>query len=340
MTRYVIIGAGAVGGSIGAQLQLAGASVVAVARGAHLDAVREHGLRYLRPEGPRQVPLDVVAAPEDLTLRHDDVLLLAAKSQDTEAIVAQWAWQPVQQADGGVRSAGESLPIVVLQNGIDNERAALRRFDRVYGAVVWSPSAHVVPGEVVAPGESLVAALWIGRYPSGPADELADDARLFNASGIAVQLVDDIQRWKAAKLIGNLDNALDALYAPSPLRSQTLAAVQAEARGVLAAAGVEVGDLLRDSTLDLSGLAVRPVPGGERGGGSTWQSLARAGSLETDYLNGEIVLQARLAGVPAPLNAALQARIQRGAREGVAAGSLGDDDLRADIPLEAGLVSV
>jgi 2-dehydropantoate 2-reductase len=51
-------------------------------------------------------------------------------------------------------------------------------------------------------------------------------------------------------------------------------------------------------------MAFKPVPGVERQGGSTAQSLARgAGSVETDYLNGEIVLLGRLHGVPVPANA-------------------------------------
>ena len=52
---------------------------------------------------------------------------------------------------------------------------------------------------------------------------------------------------------------------------------------------------------------MRRIDGKRRGGGSTWQSLARgAGSTEADHLNGEIVLQGRLHGVPTPVNAGLQ----------------------------------
>jgi len=52
---------------------------------------------------------------------------------------------------------------------------------------------------------------------------------------------------------------------------------------------------------------VAPIGGGRRGGGSTWQSLTRsAGTVETDYLTGEIVLLGRLHGVPTPVNAMLQ----------------------------------
>ena len=68
---------------------------------------------------------------------------------------------------------------------------------------------------------------------------------------------------------------------------------------------------------------MREIAGHAHAGGSTWQSLARnAGSIETDYLNGEIGLLARLHGVPTPANAALQAIASRMAREGAAPGSM------------------
>ncbi len=52
---------------------------------------------------------------------------------------------------------------------------------------------------------------------------------------------------------------------------------------------------------------VRPVRGKHRGGGSSWQSLARGtGSIEADYLNGEVVLLGRLHGIATPVNEMLQ----------------------------------
>ena len=74
------------------------------------------------------------------------------------------------------------------------------------------------------------------------------------------------------------------------------------------------------------------LPGQERSGGSTWQSLARgAGSIESDYLNGEIVLLGRLHGVPTPVNAVLQRR----ARQAVAAGSAPRTTRAQDLLAEA-----
>ena len=62
---------------------------------------------------------------------------------------------------------------------------------------------------------------------------------------------------------------------------------------------------------------VQPVNGEYRGGGSSWQSLARGtGSIETDYLNGEIVLLGRMHGVPTPANTLMQRVANEQARLG------------------------
>jgi 2-dehydropantoate 2-reductase len=75
-------------------------------------------------------------------------------------------------------------------------------------------------------------------------------------------------------------------------------------------------------------MRIRPIEGQRRGGGSTWQSLERGlGSVETDYLNGEIVLLGRLHGVPTPVNALMQRLTAQAARDGVAAGSVDPEDI-------------
>ena len=75
---------------------------------------------------------------------------------------------------------------------------------------------------------------------------------------------------------------------------------------------------------------MRPIGGQARGGGSTWQSLERrAGSVETDYLNGEIVLLGRQHGVPTPANALLQRLMADAAATGAPAGAMTAEELHA-----------
>ena len=170
--RYIVIGAGAIGGTIGGLLSASGHEVVLVARGHHLDALKARGLRLATPDGTSTLDIPATGGPGELSLREDDVLLLATKTQDAEPLLTEWAWQPVR--GGGV--AADSLPVVCAQNGVASERIALRRFRQVYGLCVWLPATHLEPGTVEANGAPLAGLLHIGRYPSG-ADVTAEDRR-------------------------------------------------------------------------------------------------------------------------------------------------------------------
>jgi len=76
----------------------------------------------------------------------------------------------------------------------------------------------------------------------------------------------------------------------------------------------------------------RAVDGVEHQGSSSWQNLERgAGTIEVDYLNGEIVLLGREHGVPTPVNEALQTLAASAAREGRSPGSVGTDEVEREI---------
>ncbi|MGD9989943.1 ketopantoate reductase family protein [Pseudonocardia sp.] len=323
--RYVVVGAGAVGATVAAQLHLAGIDVVLVARGKNLEALRAKGLRYLRPDGARTVALPVVGGPDELTLRPGDVLVLAVKSQDAETALADWAWRPVV-VDDEERVAATTLPLVLMQNGLDTARTALRRFATVVDSVVLSGASHVRPGEVVSPGAPLAGGFYLGDAPTGTGEHAQRIAADLRTAEFAVQVVPDIVCWKVGKLLANLFWNLDALYRRSRLRSKLGNALCDEAEVVLQAAGYEQRTSTPDE-LDRSWFESVDVPGHRRGGSSTWQSLARGGSAEGDYLYGEIVLLARLNGLRAPLNEAVQARLATAAQRHHRARSLPTSDI-------------
>jgi len=314
--RYVIIGAGAVGGTIGVRLGEAGREVTLVARGAHLDTIRQRGLTLRTPEGSVTSRLPVLAGPGDRPLPADTALVLTVKSQDTDAALATWVDAPVE----GGGTAGERLPILLAQNGVANERAALRLFARVHPVCVWLPATHLDPGVVVANGHPHPGMLHIGRYPSGSDDTSRSVAADLTAAGFVAPVRADVMRWKYGKLLSNLGNGLQALLGPD-IPEPLAARVRAEGEAVLAAAGIPHTTRQEEAAERGDQVRHRPVGGEERAGGSTWQSLARgAGSAEADHLNGEIVLLGRLHGVPAPANAAVQVAVRRAVRERIPAG--------------------
>ena len=332
MSRYIIVGAGGVGVTAAAELQRAGREVVLVARGAQLEFARTGKIRYSRPDGARYLELPAVGDPAEVDLTPDDVLVLATKTQDVEAAVADWAWRPVAYPDGTRRPAAASIPLVTTQNGLEAERVALRRFASVLAGVLWIPATYVQAGEVVSTGAPAVGVIWLGAYPGGSHPGLAAIAEDLRAAGFEAQVVQDITRWKAAKLLGSVTFVLAALYPAGERRDQAAALLRTEAREILVAAGYGIADTAAESTVDLGRFTAAPVAGRERGGNSTWQSFSRSSSLETDFLNGEIVLAARLLGRTAPANQAVAERARAAWRDGVAPGSLTDDDLLATLP--------
>jgi 2-dehydropantoate 2-reductase len=332
VTRYVIIGAGAVGVTFAAELDRAGRDVLLIARAGQLAALRAGTLRYARPDATRTLSLPAAAGPDEVTLAEGDVLVLTTKTQDADAVLADWARRPVKSGDGSWRTAAELIPVITVQNGLDAERSALRRFATVFGSVLWVAAGYVASGEVAATGWPAVGIAWVGTYPRGPHPLLPAVAADFTAAGFLTHVTDEIQPVKAAKLTASVTFALAALYQPGPLRDRAAALLAAEARDILAAAGYRLADLAADTRGEREQVRPRPTSGPQYTGNSTAQSLTRAAPVETDFLNGEIVLTARLLGRQAPANAAVAERVHRARREGTPAGRLDDADLLATLP--------
>ncbi|GAA4719819.1 ketopantoate reductase family protein [Phytohabitans rumicis] len=308
--RFVVYGAGAVGGTLAGLLADAGYEVRLVARGAHLAVIRRDGLRVLSPAGSRTYRLPATDAPGDLDWRPGDVVLLGVKGAQTSAAVRALA----ACADSGT-------PVVCVQNGVANERTALRRFADVYGVCVMFPATHVTPGVVVAHCAPVPGILDIGRYPHGVDGTAEAIAEAFRAATFHSVLRPDVMRWKYRKLLTNLSNAVEAVCGRLPAGAEVVARLRAEGEAVLRAAGIAFASESEDAERRGDILRRQPVEGQSRDGSSSWQSLARGtGSVETDYLNGEIVLLGRLHGVPTPVNAHAQrvanAHARAGARPG------------------------
>jgi len=313
--RYVVIGAGAIGGTIGGRLGQHGHEVVLVARGAHADRLREKGLRLLTPTGPVELHAPVANSPADVTLTPDDVLVLAVKVQDAAGLLADWAAAPVETGTGS-STAGLELPIVCAQNGVEGERLALRWFRRVVGVCVYLPASHLEPGVVVSEGTPVSGGFVLGRYPTGR-DELVEQIAADLAdSGFATAVSDDVMAAKRGKLLDNTGNALDAVCRPGDGYDELRARARAEGEAALGAAGATWADR-RQALPQLieMGFHASAVAGAERLGSSSWQSLQRGGSVETDWLNGEVVHLGRMHGVPTPVSEALQVLAAASVRE-------------------------
>ena len=101
-------------------------------------------------------------------------------------------------------------PIFCVQNGVANERMALRRFPNVHGVTVMMPASFVAPGEVAAFATPRHGIFDIGRFPRG--SDAADQAlaAVLEAASIAAFVSDEVMASKYGKLLLNLDNIVEA----------------------------------------------------------------------------------------------------------------------------------
>jgi 2-dehydropantoate 2-reductase len=315
--RFVVYGAGAVGGVIAARLGLAGSDVQVVARGAHLAAIRADGLRLQTTDGVTPVRIPAAPSVADLSLDASTAVLVTVKSQQTAAVVEDL-----------LAHAPDDLTLVSVQNGVANERAVLRHFDHVLGVCVMLPATHLDPGLVVQNSSPVPGMLDVGCFPSGTDDRCEAFASAARAAGFHSVVRDDIMAWKHRKLISNLGNAVQATCARGEARDRLAAVVHTEGEQVLVVAGIPL--VTREQDAERRGTLLSPGAIGARGGGSTWQSLERGtGSVESDYLNGEIGLIGRLCGVPTPANDLVRRTAAAFARERRPPGTLDAADLLA-----------
>lgn len=314
--RFVVYGAGAVGGVLGARPALASYDVALVARGAHLAAIRSDGLTLRSAAGDDVVRLPASDTVADLAPDAGTVVLLTVKGHQTAAAL-----------DDLVAHVPQEATLVCVQNGVANEAACLRRFPHVLAVTVMMPTTHLEPGVVEQNSTRLPGLLDIGRFPGGADERCERVAEAFRSAGFASEVRHDVMAWKHRKLINNLGNAAQACCPPGDDRSRLATLLQEEGERVLAAAGIAVTSEADD--VERRGDLLRVDPD-QRAGGSTWQSLARGqGSVETDYLNGEISLQGRLPGVPTPVNDLIRVVMAEQVRAGAAPGGVPAGELLA-----------
>jgi 2-dehydropantoate 2-reductase len=189
--RIVIVGAGGVGGYFGARLARGGQDVSVVARGAHLDAIRRHGLR-VKSAVEGEYTAAVAAVEKVGGLPPADAVLICVKSFDTEAAV--------EQVRGVV---GPDTPVLSLQNGVDNEDKidAILGPGQALGGVAYIFATIEAPGVITHRfAGSVVLGELDGRVT--PRAERLRDA--FAGAGVPVALSTDIRRvlWEKYLMLG------------------------------------------------------------------------------------------------------------------------------------------
>lgn len=315
--RVVIVGIGAIGGTLAAGLALAGIEVAGIARGAQLAAIRANGLHLRTSEGSHFVHFPCYGDPAEAELRADDLIVLTVKSQDSASALAQ------------LRAAGMTdQPLFCAQNGVANEEFSARSFPNVHGIAVMMPADYMVPGEVVVFGAPRWGLFDIGRWPGGHDEADKSLAEALNTANFAAFVNDDVMGSKYGKLLLNLHNVVEVVVGRGALSKRVASLLRAEGEAVLKVAEIPWRDVGASDTRRNGLMQSTEVAGTRRVGNSTSQSMARgAGSVETDYLNGEIVMLGARYGVPTPVNSWFCRLADQLLREGKAPGHLDEAEV-------------
>ena len=309
--RVGVIGAGAVGGTLAALLSRTGHNVQVTARGAHLDAIRENGLRLTGAWGDHTAE---VSASETLD-RAPDLVILATKAQDAAAAL------------GDNTGMLRGIPLLVVQNGLDgvNSARAIATRSDVVGGLAMFASSYLRPGEitVTAPGP-----LFVGGSSGAGTDDLDLPARYVERvldGALPVSVLPNFTGAQWTKLVVNQINALPAITGLSAQAVvadaqllRILTASMRETVRVAFATGIRFETIQGLSAARLRTFASLPLRLGQalprrivaRMGstpnpGSTLQSIRRGQSTEIDFLNGAVVRAGSTVNVQTPVNAAL-----------------------------------
>ncbi len=290
--RITVVGAGGVGGYFGTRLAEAGNEVTFVARGRHLAAIREYGLRVDSPLGQFRAPAEAFV-PSVADAGAADVVLVAVKLWDTEEVAAQL--RPA--AEAGAR-------VISLQNGVQKDTVLRRHLppEAVWGGVCYISAAISEPGVVSHRGEmqKLVFGPYEGR-DEGLAREFLDACL---KAGVQAEADPDIARvvWEKFVFLVGLSATTSTVRQPvgvirrDPGARALLRDVMAEVVAVGRAAGVHLDPGFADERLEFFDTLPEAMTS------SMHHDLTQGNRLELPWLSGGVAELGRELGVDTPRN--------------------------------------
>lgn len=298
--RIGVFGAGAVGGYVGARLAAAGEDVTFIARGAHLDAIRESGLRLDSPNG------DLVLHPAQATddpasVGPVDYLLFAVKLFDTEAVAE--ACRPM---------VGPDTTVVALQNGVETEDiiGGILGPEKVMGGTVYIAAVVAEPGLIRQTG--TFARVIFGELDGSRSERgLALEAAC-KAANLDVVFSDAVltEIWMKFIVLAALSGVTTATRKSiGPLRADPdTRALFRNAIAEAAAVGRARGVVLPDDAVDRQLAVVDGWPHDMVA--SMLHDLNAGKRMELDHLSGAVTRLGRQAGVPTPVHDVLYATLK------------------------------
>jgi len=297
--RICVFGVGGVGGYFGGRLAADGNSVVFIARGATLEALRRNGLRVESPLGDIVLPT-VEATDDPANVGEVDAVILGVK-----------AWQVPGVAEAARPMIGANTFIVPLQNGVEaaDQLVELYGSEPVVGGMCRIVSFVVEPGRIRHQGVEPFVAL--GELDNRRSERVERLAAAFSDAGVDTKVSPDIQSsiWQKLLFIAPVSGLGAVTRVPiGDLRSNR------ETYSVLRKAMLEVETLALARGISFSDDAVEKtlkfVDGLPEGMTSSMQRDIMDGRpSELEALNGAVVRLGREAGVATPVNGFIYAAL-------------------------------
>ena len=298
--RIAVIGAGGIGGPYGASLAKAGADVTFVARGAHLAAIRENGLRI---EGDRgETHIRPAQATDDIAgIGTVDIVLCCVKLWDLEVVAEQ------------IRAIiGSQTAVIPLQNGVDAAQrlTSILGYDAVMGGMAFVTGAIIAPGLIRQTGTYQRMTFGeLDRHVSERGRRLRD---LCEAAGFEGVLSPDIMVpvWEKFILLVPLSglNALTRLPLGKWRDDPDLLALYEGALRETVAVGLAEGVRLRSDIVDKTLAQMRSMPPHHTT--SMGNDLIRGNRLELPWFAGKVVELGRRHGIETPVNGFIYAALK------------------------------
>jgi 2-dehydropantoate 2-reductase len=304
--KIAVLGAGAIGGFLGARLARAGVDVVLIARGPHLKAMRESGLRVIDANGEWTVQVD--ATDDFRVMRDADAVFVTLKAHSLPPVAERMAAN--LGAGTAVVSAQNGIPWWYFQRyGGDLEGIHLETVDPG-GLIASAIDPHRVIGCIVYPATSLVSPgvvrhtegerFSLGELDGSQSPRCVELSRALVGAGLKAPVQPNIRSVLWLKLLGNaVFNPLSALtratlgdMAQSPLVAE-----------VVRAAMQEVDTVARRLGIDISVSIDQRIKGAARVGDhktSMLQDLEAGRPMEIDAVTGSVVELGDRLGIPVP----------------------------------------
>ena len=295
--RWLVIGAGGVGGYLGARLVAAGFEVVIVARGPHAAALRDGGLRIQGPNGQERVPLGHVCEARELS-GNFDVALVTAK------------WPALREAcDELPRVMAPDSVVLPLLNGLSSEDvvAEFVGAQRTLAAVAYMSAGLLGPGEIYVHGNTRVG---LAAYRAGQEEWVERLAKAFSSAGVPARVHGDYRAMLWEKMVWNAPfNGICALCRKSAgavleAQPELVREAMLEVIRVARADGVAIADVLADVMLQVTR---SEYPKTEP---SMLQDLRAGRATEVDILQAAVAERAAALGVDAPIMKTLAALVR------------------------------